>query len=200
MSAGARRARRYPRALADALRPGGRRSADVAAARPPRVGRQARRVGRRRRPSGRSTSAARAGRASARRARAVPDRARSCEPAIALRRHGRPLAAARGLSVELRDELSEERQDRDGIALVRSLAGQNVVVCGHGGLESVIAGAPRWRKGTMFVVDDTCTSSRSSRASRRRRGARRALRSRRRAARRARPSAACRAAAGTRRG
>ena len=37
---------------------------------------------------------------------------------------------------------------------MRSLAGQNVIVCGHGGLETVIAGAPRWRKGTTFVVDD----------------------------------------------
>ena len=65
-----------------------------------------------------------------------------------------PLASARGLTVEPREELSQERQDRDGHTLVRSLAGQNVIVCGHGGLESVIAGAPRWRKGTTFVVDD----------------------------------------------
>ena len=65
-----------------------------------------------------------------------------------------PLAAARGLTVEPREELSPERQDRDGHILVRSLAGQNVIVCGHGGLETVIAGAPRWRKGTTFVVDD----------------------------------------------
>ena len=65
-----------------------------------------------------------------------------------------PLAAARGLTVEPREELCEERQDREGHTLVRSLAGQNVIVCGHGGLETVIAGAPRWRKGTTFVVDD----------------------------------------------
>jgi phosphohistidine phosphatase SixA len=65
-----------------------------------------------------------------------------------------PLAAARGLAVEPREELSEERHQREGHSLVRSLAGQNVVVCGHGGLETVIPGAPRWRKGTTFVVDD----------------------------------------------
>jgi len=66
-----------------------------------------------------------------------------------------PIAAARGLTVEPREELSEERrQADDGAALVRSLAGQNVLVCGHGGLESVIPGAPKWRKGTTFVVDD----------------------------------------------
>ena len=58
-------------------------------------------------------------------------------------------------TVEPREELSEERrQADDGAALVRSLAGQNVLVCGHGGLESVIPGAPKWRKGTTFVVDD----------------------------------------------
>jgi 8-oxo-dGTP diphosphatase len=65
-----------------------------------------------------------------------------------------PLAAARGLTVEPREELSEERQDSEGAALVRSLAGEDVIVCGHGGLEAVIPGAPRWRKGTTFVVDD----------------------------------------------
>jgi len=65
-----------------------------------------------------------------------------------------PLAAARGLTVEPLEELSVERQDRDGHTLVRSLAGQNVLVCGHEGLETVIAGAPRWRKGTTFVVDE----------------------------------------------
>lgn len=65
-----------------------------------------------------------------------------------------PLAAARGLTVEPRDELRDDRQDREGHALVRSLAGENVIVCGHGGLETVIPGAPRWRKGTVFVVDE----------------------------------------------
>lgn len=65
-----------------------------------------------------------------------------------------PLAAARGLELSLREELGEERQSTDGIALVRSLAGRDVVVCGHGGLEAAIPGAPRWRKGDVFVVDD----------------------------------------------
>jgi phosphohistidine phosphatase SixA len=65
-----------------------------------------------------------------------------------------PLAAARGLTVEQCEELRQERQDRDGQALVRSLAGQNVVVCGHGGLENVVPGAPRWRKGATFVLDE----------------------------------------------
>jgi phosphohistidine phosphatase SixA len=65
-----------------------------------------------------------------------------------------PIAAARGLTVEPRPELHEGRHQRDGHALVRSLVGENVVVCGHGGLETVVPGAPRWRKGTTFVVDE----------------------------------------------
>ena len=45
-----------------------------------------------------------------------------------------PLAAARGLEIELRDELGEERQSSEGVALVRSLAGDDVAACVHGGL------------------------------------------------------------------
>lgn len=65
-----------------------------------------------------------------------------------------PLAAARGLEPEQRDELGEELQSTTGFALVRSLAGQDVVVCGHGGLESALERPPRWRKGMVFVADD----------------------------------------------
>lgn len=65
-----------------------------------------------------------------------------------------PLAAARGLAVEARTELSDA-QMKAGFALVRSLAGQDVVVCGHGGLEVVVPGAPRWRKGATLVLDDS---------------------------------------------
>jgi 8-oxo-dGTP diphosphatase len=65
-----------------------------------------------------------------------------------------PLAAARGLVVEPREELGEDLHHGEGVALVRSLAGQNVVVCGHGGLEAAIPGAPKWRKGTTFAVDE----------------------------------------------
>jgi 8-oxo-dGTP diphosphatase len=65
-----------------------------------------------------------------------------------------PLAGARGLTVELRDELGEERQLTDGAALVRSLAAGDVAVCGHGGLESVVEPPRKWKKGAVFVVDD----------------------------------------------
>ncbi len=63
-----------------------------------------------------------------------------------------PLARARGLEVEHRPELSEEQQAVDGVALVRSLAGRDVVVCGHGGLEWALPEPPRWKKGAVLVV------------------------------------------------
>jgi 8-oxo-(d)GTP phosphatase len=64
-----------------------------------------------------------------------------------------PLAAARGLTPELRAELGEDRQMVDGVALVRELAGTDVVVCGHGGLQEAVRDAPRWKKGSTFLVD-----------------------------------------------
>jgi phosphohistidine phosphatase SixA len=64
-----------------------------------------------------------------------------------------PLAQARKLEVDEREELGEELQMTDGIALVRSLAGRDVVICGHGGLDSVVRTAPRWKKGVVFVLD-----------------------------------------------
>jgi 8-oxo-dGTP diphosphatase len=65
-----------------------------------------------------------------------------------------PLAAARGLGLELCDELGEERQYVDGFAFVRDLAAADAVVCGHGGLDSVVPAAPKWKKGAVFVLDD----------------------------------------------
>ena len=65
-----------------------------------------------------------------------------------------PLAAARLLPVELRAELGEAEQHAAGADLVRSLAGRNVVVCGHGGLEvAVVEQPPKWRKGETLVLD-----------------------------------------------
>jgi phosphohistidine phosphatase SixA len=63
-----------------------------------------------------------------------------------------PLARARGLPIVERRELGEELQTDQGVALVRSLSGEAVVVCGHGGLESCLVDPPKWRKGTTFVV------------------------------------------------
>jgi len=63
-----------------------------------------------------------------------------------------PLAAARGLAIELRSELGEELQLTAGIELVRTLAGRAAVVCGHGGLEHAVPGAPRFKKGAALVL------------------------------------------------
>jgi phosphohistidine phosphatase SixA len=63
-----------------------------------------------------------------------------------------PLARERGLEIGQRPELSEERQATDGVALVRSLAGCDVVVCRHGGLEHALPDHPRWKKGAVLVV------------------------------------------------
>ena len=63
-----------------------------------------------------------------------------------------PLAAARGLEIEFRDELGEERQARDGLALVRSLLGEPVALCVHGGLSDAVVGT-RQKKGETLVVD-----------------------------------------------
>jgi 8-oxo-dGTP diphosphatase len=65
-----------------------------------------------------------------------------------------PLAAARGLVPEARDELTVERQDTEGVELVRNLAGESVLVCGHGGLETAISGSPRLKKGRALVVGE----------------------------------------------
>jgi len=63
-----------------------------------------------------------------------------------------PLAASKGLTVEVREELGEERQSTDGAQLVRSLAGQPVAVCVHGGLSDVAFGEPQ-KKGETLVVE-----------------------------------------------
>jgi phosphohistidine phosphatase SixA len=64
-----------------------------------------------------------------------------------------PLAKARGLEVELRDELGEERQLDDGVELARSLLDQDVAVCGHGGLSDVLAGVSQ-KKAETLVLDE----------------------------------------------
>ena len=64
-----------------------------------------------------------------------------------------PLEVARGLGVEVRDELRDQRQDLDGPGLVRSLAGAPVVVCGHGGLETALGYDVPWKKGAVLVLD-----------------------------------------------
>ncbi|HEY8792776.1 MAG TPA: phosphoglycerate mutase family protein [Gaiellaceae bacterium] len=64
-----------------------------------------------------------------------------------------PLARGRGLEVEIRDELGEEQQLEQGAELVRSLLGQDVAVCGHGGLSDALAGVSQ-KKGEALVLDE----------------------------------------------
>jgi 8-oxo-(d)GTP phosphatase len=63
-----------------------------------------------------------------------------------------PLAQARGLEIEERPELGEDLQSTEGADLVRDLVGTAALVCGHGGLEHAIPGAPTLKKGAYFVV------------------------------------------------
>ncbi len=65
-----------------------------------------------------------------------------------------PLAAARDLPVVTLDELGEERQGEEGGAVLAELAGKDLVVCGHGGLEQALPKPRKWRKGAAFVLDD----------------------------------------------
>ena len=74
-------------------------------------------------------------------------------PSIRCMQTVEPLAAALGLSVELAGELGEDRQSVDGVKLVRSLAGDNVAACVHGGLSEAVFG-PDWgmKKGGALVI------------------------------------------------
>jgi 8-oxo-dGTP diphosphatase len=65
-----------------------------------------------------------------------------------------PLAAARGLAVELRQELHEDAQSTAGVELVRSVAGDPVVVCGHGGLAEAALGEEHALGKAMALVVD----------------------------------------------
>ena len=62
-----------------------------------------------------------------------------------------PLARARGLNIEVRDELSEQRQPMEGVAFVTSLGGSPVVSC-HGGLSDAICGESQ-KKGGVLVLE-----------------------------------------------
>jgi 8-oxo-dGTP diphosphatase len=63
-----------------------------------------------------------------------------------------PLAAARGLAIEPREELSEQRQAGDALPLIRSLSGGPAALCTHGGIEQLIGSSARYRKGEALVL------------------------------------------------
>jgi 8-oxo-dGTP diphosphatase len=62
-----------------------------------------------------------------------------------------PLAQARGLSIEEREELTEELQATAGVRLVLSLE-SNAAVCCHGGLSEALCGRPQ-EKGEVFLLE-----------------------------------------------
>ncbi len=63
-----------------------------------------------------------------------------------------PLARARDLEIEVLGELDQERMFTEGIALVRARAGEDIVVCGHGGLEGALDDPPKWKKAAVLVL------------------------------------------------
>lgn len=63
-----------------------------------------------------------------------------------------PLAHARGLEVELREELGEQRQFGEGADLLHLLLNTNAVVCGHAGISDVVTGLSQ-KKAETFVLD-----------------------------------------------
>jgi 8-oxo-dGTP diphosphatase len=63
-----------------------------------------------------------------------------------------PLAAERGVVVEARDELGEERQAHEGVELARSLIAEPVALCVHAGLSDWLLGVSL-KKGETLVVD-----------------------------------------------
>lgn len=65
-----------------------------------------------------------------------------------------PLAAARGLLVEERDELGEDRQAYEGVELARSLAAQPVALCVHAGLSDIAFGESLKKAETLVVDGD----------------------------------------------
>jgi 8-oxo-(d)GTP phosphatase len=62
-----------------------------------------------------------------------------------------PLAAARGLGVEQREELSDELQEVDGVALVDTLEGHAAICC-HGELAPALIDEPQ-KKGEVIVLE-----------------------------------------------
>jgi 8-oxo-(d)GTP phosphatase len=62
-----------------------------------------------------------------------------------------PLAAARGLGIEQREELSDELQEVAGVAFVRTLEGTPAICC-HGELAPALIGEPQ-KKGQVIVLE-----------------------------------------------
>jgi 8-oxo-dGTP diphosphatase len=63
-----------------------------------------------------------------------------------------PLALARGLPIEVADEIAEFRQWEDGPAFVRSLAGVDAALGCHAGLSDALCDQSQ-KKGEVLVLD-----------------------------------------------
>ena len=63
-----------------------------------------------------------------------------------------PLAHARGLAIEVRDELAYERQELDGAPLVRSVERDDVAIACHAGLSEAVCGESQ-KKAEALVLD-----------------------------------------------
>jgi phosphohistidine phosphatase SixA len=74
-------------------------------------------------------------------------------PAVRCVQTVEPLARERGLEIEVRDELAEARQGRDGAELTRALLGDDVALCVHGGLSEAVVDESQ-KKGEVLVIDD----------------------------------------------
>lgn len=70
------------------------------------------------------------------------------------------LARARGLAIEVRDELAEERQADEGAALVARLLDTDTAVCCHGGLSEVLGGESEKKGETLVLALDGTVSMR----------------------------------------
>jgi 8-oxo-dGTP diphosphatase len=70
-----------------------------------------------------------------------------------------PLAHARGLDIQVYEELSEERQPADGAELVGSLQSVDAALCCHGGLSESVCGESQ-KKGEVLVLDGTAVVAR----------------------------------------
>lgn len=75
-------------------------------------------------------------------------------PAVRCVQTVEPLARARGLEVDVRRELAEELQATAGAELLRELAGRDVVVCCHGGLEVALPHRAELKKSEAIVLGE----------------------------------------------
>jgi 8-oxo-dGTP diphosphatase len=74
-------------------------------------------------------------------------------PAVRCVQTVEPLAAARGLEIEICEELSEELQHDAGVDLVRSLMDTQTACSCHGGLSDAVCGESQ-KKGEVLVLDE----------------------------------------------